>query len=345
MKIYNVLKEILKEQEEEEPKNGFHYEYFHDGQLMSKIHYFDGEKDGFAEYYTYPENDVSRSGFYKDDKKIGKWRIYNPINPDQIEFMVYKNGALFQAEYYDSTLNHLNRKVVYKHGDAYRNGEIHVDRMYKYNEDGKISMVEIPDLKKRIKYVYHNGVLIQKQSYNSETNQKEGILKTYNDNGKIQSKTNYSNGERNGKEYIYVDGKLHQIITYKNNLAHGINKVYLKGNLYKVLTWEDNRINGPFSSYYDNKLTDKGFYKDGKKDGLALSYINGKLYDKSMWKDGEKNGPYTSYYLSGEISEEGNYKNDEKDGEVISYHQNKPFKKIIYNNGVIVSETYIYENL
>jgi antitoxin component YwqK of YwqJK toxin-antitoxin module len=60
MKIYNIFKELIKE-EEEEPKNGFHTEYYYNRTKKSKIHYFDGVPDGHAEYY-YDNGEVYEEG-------------------------------------------------------------------------------------------------------------------------------------------------------------------------------------------------------------------------------------------------------------------------------------------
>jgi len=314
MKIYNILKEIIKEQEEEEeePKNGFHYEYSGNW-IMGKIHYSDGVPDGYAEYYGYgsgeEEQYVRSSGFYDNGVKVGKWKVLHP-NKNNIEYMVYKNGEPEKSETYDSTLSKPIEKVFYKPGGKYE-----PEKLYKYNNEGRLSKATYIDSgKEKIYDYYENGNLENEYIYDN-VNHANFIRKKYHENGKISDIWSIVNNEFNGKNYRFDEnGKIKQIATYEDGKINGIARYYSDGKLRSKMEWKNGNIDGMSEEYFDGKLTDKGIYKNGEKEGIWLQYHNGNLYSKTTYKNGSINGEYIHYNPDGRIVEKGNYVNGKRDG-------------------------------
>ena len=101
------------------------------------------------------------------------------------------------------------------------------------------------------------------------SNNINGEVKEYDDDGKLRFEGEYKNGIRNGKgiEY-YSDG---------NKLFEGeyLNGLKWEGKGYgpfNKIVYELKNGNGLMKEYYNNKLAFEGKYKNGKKNGLGKEY-------------------------------------------------------------------------
>lgn len=75
-------------------KTGQWNSYFENGQLISFHHYENGLLDGPMEYY-YKTGQIMMKGSNKDDKKHGKWWIYDIDNIGFLKFeRIYENGKI-----------------------------------------------------------------------------------------------------------------------------------------------------------------------------------------------------------------------------------------------------------
>jgi len=248
MKIYNVLKEIIKEQEEqeEEPKNGFHITHEKNPSFSSKIHYLDGEPDGPAEYYY--NNSLIGSGFFDDGKKVGTWKekifgIYYVAK--------YKNGVLDgeYKGYADPNYKNLITDGYYKNGKKFGEWKY-------YHHNGNIEIIRSfdSDGKKNGKYIkYHNnGSIMEEGTYHND--KKVGEWKKYFDNGNIQE-----------ENYYDEDGDLHGIcITYD-----------IDGKILKKETYQYGNLKGEHMFWKSGRGKEPGKYIKGK-------YINGKFFSDDV---------------------------------------------------------------
>ena len=333
MKIYNILKEIIKEQEEE-PKNGFHYEYSGD-RKWGKIHYSDGVPDGYAEYYGYQGGEeepyVRLSGFYDNGVKVGKWRNLHP-DQNNIEYMVYKNGEPEKSETYDSTLSKPIEKVFYKPG-----GKNEPEKVYKYNDEGRLSKATYIDSGKEKTYDYYENGNLENEYIYDNVNHANYIQKKYHENGNISHIRTFVNNQVNGKFSSFDEnGKIKQTGTYEDGKLNGIVRYYSDGKLRTKMEWKNNVIDGMVEDYFDGKLTDKGIYKNGKQDGIWLQYHDGDLYSKTTYKNGIRNGEFI-HYISGRIFEKGNYVNGKRDGVWEEYWSKGSITTKEYINGELIS--------
>ena len=95
-----------------------------------------------------------------------------------------------------------------------------------------------------------------------------GTSVSYHDNGQLEVKVNYKEGEPDGLTEVYYDnGQLMVKANYKEGEPHGLAEVY----------------------YDDGQLRAKANYKHGERHGLKeIYYDNGELKEEAKYKDGER---------------------------------------------------------
>ena len=94
-----------------------------------------------------------------------------------------------------------------------------------------------------------------------------GTLTKHYEDGQLEYKNNYKNGEYDGlSEKYYKDGQLYEKRTYKNGEYDGLHeKYYTDGQLEFKRYWKDGKNDGVFERYYtDGQLDWKRTYKDGR---------------------------------------------------------------------------------
>ena len=189
------------------------------------------------------DNHLIFHGEYLNKKRNGKGKEYN-INGDLIFEGDYLNGKRY------------NGKGI----EFYKNGNIYCEKDYL---NGKLN-VKI--------YDYFSSKLI------CETKEGEGIIKEFNNFGKLIFEGKYLNGVRNekGKEYDY----------YGSIKFEGM---YLNG-----------KKNGKGKEYYSlNKIKFEGEYLNDQRNGKGKEYsVNGVLIFEGEFSKGEKNGKGKDYYIN-----------------------------------------------
>ena len=113
---------------------------------------------------------------------------------------------------------------------------------------------------------YSSGKLKNRTTYQSKINGAEQyFLETYNENGQLQERTNYKNGNPDDlQELFYENGQLKTKRTFK----------LISGRV---------KVHGLYEEYHENgQLQERGNYKDGELDGLWEKYHeNGELESKN----------------------------------------------------------------
>ena len=122
---------------------------------------------------------------------------------------------------------------------------------------GKLREVNITDTEIREGIVYVKG----------ETEAFTGIIKSYYDNGNLESEANFKDGKKEGlfKKY-YENGDLKSEANFKDGKGNGIGKIYYpNGNLESEISVKDDKFEGLFKLYYENGyLIAEHYYKDGE---------------------------------------------------------------------------------
>jgi antitoxin component YwqK of YwqJK toxin-antitoxin module len=148
---------------------------------------------------------------------------------------------------------------------------------------------------------YENGVLELKGIYIN--GQRDGIWETYHENGQLYYKSNFINGIRNGIFEHYYDN----------------------GQLYRIGYFTEERYNGNIESYYkDGKLESKISYLNGVKHGSQKYYFNnGILKSNTTYRYGQQHGPYECHEKNGQLSTKGEYAGNLQSGYWESYYDNE----------------------
>ena len=116
----------------------------------------------------------------------------------------------------------------------------------------------------------------------SGSNQKDGLIKTYDDSGNLQSEINYRAGIKHGKSLLYHEGSDQVMLemTYAEGKRSGTaRKFYESGKIYAETPYEDDEVHGIVKLYYRNGNLKAEIPYHKSKQGLGLKeyYTSGEL--------------------------------------------------------------------
>lgn len=217
---------------------------------------------------------------------------------------------------------------------------------------------------------------MNKKDLNKE--RKDGPFETYYENGQLESKGTYKDGEYDGTiEWYFESGQFSRKISYKNGVRDGKFTEY-EGHPTESGFYSNGKKNGPYRrtiGYYQ-ELREKGIYLNNNKNGFYEEYtVGNQLIEKGIHKNGIKNGPYEQFfidYLKSEddkeikltikdkfnfLRERGFYKDGKKDGFYEEFGRNGRLEEKgtykegnkygpyeLYDINVLVKERGFYEN-
>ena len=298
-------------------RNGKGKEYNDDGILIFEGKYLNGKRwDGIG--YDKNNNIVSElkegKGAIKEYDKYGKLIFEG-------EYLNGERHGKGKEYYYDGTLKfdgeYLNGKRHYRDGEFIFEGEY----LYGNKWNGKYY------------YLLNNNVI--------EIKNGKGLIKEYDDYGKLEYEGEYLNGQINGKgkqyyynnklefegEYLYgyklkgkqyyYDGKLEFEGEYLyGNKWNGKGKEYGKDGLliFEGEYLKGERWNGEGKEYdKDGFLIYEGEYLNGKRHGIGKEYNDdGKLIFDGEYLNGERHGKGKEYYYDGTLKFDGEYLNGKR---------------------------------
>lgn len=175
--------------------------------------------------------------------------------------------------------------------------------------------------------------LFGKKETSSEP-EKEEVIKSYHDNGKIKSElrkliseldgdlenTSYEGSPYNGIGYdLHKNGELFIEGKYKNGKQEGEWKTYYdNGQLDIIGQYKNGKMNGKFKFYYkDGVLSRETDYIYGKEDGLSIQWYHSgvKYYEQKWWLGKMISEKYWD--------ENGNEINPEKINEINNRHEER----------------------
>ena len=265
--------------------------HYPNGQLIEKISYKEGLKDGkFTGYY--PSGKVEYIKRYEEDKPMGEWKF------------VKEDGSTKKIERYEMGKKNEEWITYEENGDVY----------YQYwVQDSLIS--EYADLH------YPNGQLIEKISY--KEGKKNGKFTGYYESGQTKYIRTYKDDKLEGKYADYTEsGQILLKQSYVNDLLDGASKEwYLNGKVKVKTSYTAGKLNGGFMSYDSlGRKETKGEYEMGLKTGDWLTwYPSGKKKERLSYFSGKANGMYSLWDEEGRIIKEGEYSNDLKHGVWITF--------------------------
>ncbi len=265
--------------------------HYSNGQLIEKISYKEGLKDGkFTGYY--PSGKVEYVKRYEEDKPMGEWKF------------VKEDGTTKKIERYEMGKKNEEWITYEDNGDVY----------YQYwVQDSLIS--EYADLH------YPNGQLIEKISY--KEGRKNGKFTGYYESGQTKYIRTYKDDKLEGKYADYTEsGQILLKQSYANDLLDGPSKEwYINGKVKVKSSYTSGKLNGSFMSYDSlGRKETKGEYEMGLKTGDWLTwYPSGKKKERLSYFSGKANGMYSLWDEEGRIIKEGEYANDLKHGVWITF--------------------------
>jgi antitoxin component YwqK of YwqJK toxin-antitoxin module len=155
----------------------------------------------------------------------------------------------------------------------------------------------------------------------------------FHENGKLKFKVQLVNGKKEGVGKTYFDnGDLKIESHYKNDVLNGSYIQHFHGRIIKEVTYQNDTLNGYSKHYYPNeKLREEGNYKSGLSDGVWKEYQeDGWLFYENTYVKGEKKGAYIRYLPNGQIEIKGNWLNRMLDSSHTYYDNNEPYKWTFY---------------
>lgn len=287
-----ILKDNLKE--------GKWVSYKYDGTIIS--------------WYTYSKNLLNgpaqesvpcqiEKGNYKDNKRVGLWRIYSEyeILMFEGEYIENKKEGTW-IEYYDD--GQIESKIPYKNnikegiGEVfYPNGVLACTILYK--EDKAYNTIDTYDIE---------GTKIDLNRI--EKGIKQGLWIDYG-----HSKGTYLNGYRIGLwEYYHPNGSCN----YKETLSMIPSDPDLEP---EEPAYENIVRHGEYLRYHNNgNLEYSANYYYGKKHGLITNYDkDGNVMETTQYRGGVMHGETIRYYPNGSIKVKGQCNNGKTFGEWITY--------------------------
>ena len=157
--------------------------------------------------------------------------------------------------------------------------------------------------------------LTEEAAYFYEYIPHDGMYKKWHENGQIQKRCTYKDGELDGLcEEWHTNGQMDLRHTYKNGELDGHVEEWLKnGQMLMHFTYNDNKIDGPCEEWHENgQMKLQCTYKDGEPDGQYEEWHeNGQMKLRHTYKNGKLEDLYESWSENGQILIRCTFKNGE----------------------------------
>lgn len=301
--------------------------YNEEGELIQKIDYKEGKRDGWQETY-FASSLIERCQYVAG--------ILNGI------CLNYENG------YLESEIPYVDDKKEGKGYEFNTLGEIEALLFYKSDFlRRKETLNRRDDIGRRQgiwKSFYEDRQLQSEGTYVDDL--KHGLFKTYDPKGELISMEKYVDGklDEEASETSVVDirneydteGRITASGAYKEGEKHGVHRSYdTEGNIiasatysYGVLVSEgivgrSGKIEGPFQELYESgEVRVAGDYKDGMRSGEWIYYNEqGRVSQKGRYRKGKAHGDWVWYYGDGTVRRREVYRNGREDGQSEEYNR------------------------
>jgi len=316
--------------------------YSDSGQVVLKITYLDGKKNGVRT--TFQTDEIIEENFVNDIKQ-------------GFTITYYPDGKLWKkVNFIDGLEEGTGKEFANNDGrviklTTYRKGFV-TDIEY-INRIDKVNM-------KQGKWIefYDEGNIMWEGEYKNDL--KNGYFKTYSKEGNLISTQKFIDGilqeeveelaKLDIKTEYYPTGKKKIVASYKNDIPEGVRREYspegeiVAGYIFKSgilvgegITNEAGIKDGPWKEYFPNgKIKNIGNYEKGNRTGEWKFYhTNGQLEQIGSYnQEGREEGIWTWYFASGSLLREENYFNGKLDGHSVEYDE----------TGIIIAEGEYIEN-
>lgn len=303
--------------------------YSDSGQIIMKINYLDGKKNGIRT--TYQEDEIVEENFI-DDIKQGYTKYY------------YPDGKLWKEMNFIDGLEEGT-------GKEFAADDGRVIKLIQYKKGYTVDIEHINKIDKarmkqgKWKYFYPNGNISLEGDYKNDL--KHGYFKEFSENGNLLKTSKYIDGiiqedvaelaKLDIKTEYYPSGKPKIVASYKNDVPEGVRREYspegkiVAGYVFKSgtltgegITDEAGTRNGPWKEFYPTgALKSEGVYKNGKRVGEWKFYHpNGQLEQTGLYNNnGKEEGTWIWYFATGSILREESYIDGKIDGLSTEYDE------------------------
>ena len=328
--------------------------HYPNGQLIEKISYKEGLKDGkFTGYYESGATKYKKK--YTDDKPDGKWQFYT-AGGDKNEVQIYAEGKKVEEwfridEKGDTYYQYWDQdSLISEYADLhYSNGQLIEKISYKkglkdgkftgYYPSGKVEYVKRYEEDKPMgvwKFVKEDGTTKKIERYEMGKKNEEWI--TYEENGDVYYQ--YWDQDSLVSEYAdlhYPNGQLIEKISYKEGQKNGkFTGYYESGQTNYIRTYKDDKLEGKYADYTESgQILLKQSYANDLLDGASKEwYLNGEVKVKTSYTEGKLNGGFMSYDSLGRKETKGEYDMGLKTGDWLTwYPSGKKKERLSYFSG------------
>lgn len=353
-RITYLENEIIKENFEEDIKQGLTEHFFKDGKIKKEIFFKDGLEEGFARDYDISGNIIViynyRRGFLIDreiinrrnslDNKHGKWIYFYETGEAKREEN-YRNGILhgFVKEFDEKgnlrSISKYENGILQKDAEETKQFEIRYD----YYPDGRVKIVgsyhnNLPDGVRREygkdgklerSYIFNEGIMIAEGIIN-EKGLRQGLFKEFYENGQKKSEGEYLNSKKVGEwVYYYPDGKIEQRGRFDRNGKPDGEWIwyYNNGNIWRQENYLSGEREGEYREFDVNgREIVKGQYIENEETGVWIYEIF-EVRETGKYLDGQLDGLWKTTDLeTGNLLFEGRYIDGTPNGKHIYYWPN-----------------------
>ena len=165
-----------------------------------------------------------------------------------------------------------------------------------------------------------------------------GVKKEWDENGYLESVSNYKNGFLNGLyEHYYPNGQVAARTNYKYGEEDGPCETWHpNGQLRSHMNYKNGKLNGLYERWHPNgQLSFRCNYYASKIDGLCEAWHpNGQLESRKHSHNEKLYGLFETWYDNGQYSQRVNYKDGVPDGLSESWtYDGQLYKRLNYKNG------------
>ena len=288
--------------------DGKYVEYFDGKKVKSEAIYTNGKVQGsFKSYYS--NSFLEMENIYEGGK-IKKSINYFSNGKKSSESIYDDKEELESYSYFDSN----NNKYF---EEKYKSGELKSGIQYSKNNPKPVE-INLSSKLFVMKDFDGNELAVGK----FEKGKKSGEWNHYFSSGIMRQQVNHSNGNQNGKSYVYdKKGFITDINNFTNDTINGLYEVYENGKLNRNYCYNKGQQNGPFKTFYSNgNIQSESFLINGDTHFEKLSYRqNGTISKKELHIDGLMTSA-KNYNLIGENDGTFDFKN--KTGKFTLNHNN-----------------------
>ena len=165
-------------------------------------------------------------------------------------------------------------------------------------------------------YNHNSGRLIK--SGRVASGKKDGVWKSYYENGMLSRVEEFHNDEQNGSVIVVeTTGNVSKDEMVINGVKNGMSREYNRNGTIKTEeTYADGKLNGWRRVFgTDGKLQEEGNWKNGLRDSInRWAYPSGKIYVQYYYVNGNISGPGKIFYEGGNVKAEGSFSDGYESG-------------------------------